>query len=258
MNKDGFRRDKAYKGAYRTRTVWLNSSQLVSSPRIQRSLSTSRVNRIAQNFDPLVVNPIKVSKRGGKYYVFDGQHTLAAIKQVNNGEDVDVECRIYEGIDYEKEAHLFATQFGFSERVSKIYRLRALAEAKDESVLDFLATTRNVGYKIDLACHKSCNGRIVAVCAAYDAYEELSNRRYARMLDIVLKTWGGVPWSVTKNMINGMTVFFGMYEKIDTRRFISRMRRLTASDIRNKALEYKGRAIGSAYGVAIADFYEGK
>lgn len=58
----------------------VNSAFIVIDEDYQRELDQNRVKRIVANFNPDLVNPIKVSYRNGKYYVFDGQHTLAALK----------------------------------------------------------------------------------------------------------------------------------------------------------------------------------
>ena len=247
--------------AANTKTMWLDSNKLISSPRIQRSLSTSRVDKIVENFEPLLVNPIKVSRRAGKYYVFDGQHTLAALKKVYGADNNFVECKVFDNLTFEKEARLFAQQNGYSESVSMIYKLRALEAAKDEVVLEFLDETRGTGFAIDIGNRKSRNGRIAAIVAAYTAFISLQSSKYKEMLDIIKKTWGGESWSVTKNMLTGMTVFMNMYSDengigVDRDKFVELLRVVTASDIRKRAETYRGMAIGSAYGIAIADYYE--
>ena len=47
----------------------------------QRATDIKRVNEIAKNFDERIANEPKVSFRDGKYFVFDGQHTLLARKR---------------------------------------------------------------------------------------------------------------------------------------------------------------------------------
>ena len=58
---------------------------LVSNQEYQRNLSTSHIRRTVENFDLYQINPVKVSRRGGINYVFNGQHTidmmLATIKE---------------------------------------------------------------------------------------------------------------------------------------------------------------------------------
>ena len=242
-------------------TMWISSSEVILDPRIQRDLDTRRVEWIVRGFNSYLVNPIKVSERDGGYHVFDGQHTLAALRILHGDEDFKVECRVYHGLTREDEARLFAQQNGYSAKVSMPYRLRALNEAKDEVVMDFLSTTESQGFLIEFGCHNGRNGRISATCAAYASYRKLQKELYGEMLNIIKKTWGGASWSVTKNMLQGMTVFMNMYtnqkgEKIDVNQFIKGLRKVDASEIRSRAERQKGMAKGTAYGVAIASYYE--
>jgi hypothetical protein len=46
---------------------------------VQRDLRPSHVLRICEKFDPRVVRPASAVKRGGKFYLFDGQHTSVAL-----------------------------------------------------------------------------------------------------------------------------------------------------------------------------------
>ena len=50
----------------------------------QRELNPNRVRKIAAEFDEHIANDPKVSFRDGHYYVFDGQHTIAA-RKLRNG-----------------------------------------------------------------------------------------------------------------------------------------------------------------------------
>ena len=61
------------------------NSKFLEVPRsyYQRTLNANRVKRIAAEFDERIANAPKVSYRDGHYYVFDGQHTIAARKLLN-------------------------------------------------------------------------------------------------------------------------------------------------------------------------------
>ena len=65
--------------------MWLNNAQLQINPRIQRKLSTMRVEKIKENYSPLIANPIKVSFRDGKFYIFDGMHSRTALCGTSTG-----------------------------------------------------------------------------------------------------------------------------------------------------------------------------
>ena len=102
---------------FKTEYSQINSKSIISEPSYQRMVDFSRVKKIVSNFNPNLVNPIKVSFRDGKYYVFDGQHTLKALVAKNNNRDLMVECKVYYGMTLEDEAKLFAEQNGISRTV---------------------------------------------------------------------------------------------------------------------------------------------
>lgn len=57
----------------------INSKNLkVLGEDYQRELNEGRVAKIVASFNELVANEPKVSFRDGRYYIFDGQHTVAA------------------------------------------------------------------------------------------------------------------------------------------------------------------------------------
>ena len=56
---------------------------LVSNQDYQRNLSLGHINRAAENFDLYQINPVKVSRRDGVNYVFNGQHTIEIVALVS-------------------------------------------------------------------------------------------------------------------------------------------------------------------------------
>ena len=99
----------------------LPSIMLESDTSYQRPIDLKRVQRIVENFDARLVNPLKVSEREGHYYVFDGAHTLAALKEIKKFDNFMVDVMLFHGLAYEDEAYLFALQRG----ADKLCRLRA-------------------------------------------------------------------------------------------------------------------------------------
>ena len=53
--------------------------ELVSSQDYQRTLSIAHIRRAVENFDLYQINPVKVSRRNGINYVFNGQHTIEIV-----------------------------------------------------------------------------------------------------------------------------------------------------------------------------------
>ena len=235
--------------------VWLNNSQLQISPDIQRKIDPMRVADIANNFSPRVANPIKVSYRDGKYFIFDGMHTRMAMTVLNGDEDFPVQCRVYYGLTKEEEAKLFALQFGNSKAVSLPYRLRALEIAKDPEVLDFLKVTRDNGFGITLGKHTAGTNHISATCEAFKVYCLLGSAKYGQMLKILHRTWAGERWSVSKNMLGGMARFMKMYN-FSANSFVKTFRGVTCLDIEREVLKFPAMSKDGAYATALAEIYD--
>ncbi|MBR2258239.1 MAG: type II toxin-antitoxin system PemK/MazF family toxin [Blautia sp.] len=239
------------------KVMWLDNSCLQLCPDIQRKLDPARVAVIAENFDPRIANPVKVSYRDGKYFVFDGMHTRAALMSLNGGKDFPIFCRVYSGLTKEREAELFAAQFGAAAPVSMIYRLRAMEVAKDKRVLSFLQATRDSGFKINLGSRSGKNGHIAAVCEAYKTFCALGSDEYEKMLTILHRTWAGESWSVSKYMLSGMARFMQMYEvKADV--FTRIFRKVEQDDIMDLADQFSGMTKDGAVASALAEIFERK
>ena len=90
---------------------------LVSNQEYQRTLSQAHIARAAANFDLYQINPVKVSRREGINYVFNGQHTVEIVATVSGSRDTPVWCMIYDDLVYEHEADIFANQMKFVKRL---------------------------------------------------------------------------------------------------------------------------------------------
>ena len=63
---------------------------LVSNQEYQRHLSMNHVKKAAANFDLYQINPVKVSRRNGTNYVFNGQHTIEIVALVSGSRETPV------------------------------------------------------------------------------------------------------------------------------------------------------------------------
>ena len=128
---------------------------LVSNQDYQRSLSIKHINRAAANFDLFQINPVKVSRRNGINYVFNGQHTIEIIALVSGSRETPVWCMIYDDLEYEHEADIFANQMKFVKPLSPYEVFMANIEAGNDEQLIIrdlvesydltLGSTKNVG-----------------------------------------------------------------------------------------------------------------
>ena len=79
----------------------------------QRNLSIKHVQRAATNFDLYQINPVKVSRRDGINYVFNGQHTIEIVALVSGSRETPVWCMVYDDLAYTQEADIFANQMKY-------------------------------------------------------------------------------------------------------------------------------------------------
>ena len=192
------------------------SSDLLIDNDYQRPLSAARVQLICENFDEQLVNLIKVSLRDGKYYVFDGQHTKAALERLNGNKPVMVDVMIYEFVGLtsdeqkEREAELFAQQNGIARFVDSTSRFRALYEANDPAVLQFHAITNSAGVLMDFT-RGNQDRKLVCFKEAWNAWRNLGNSLYVDMLKLILHIWGGDKDSLQAPIIGGMSKFIKAY-----------------------------------------------
>ncbi|MCD8150518.1 MAG: hypothetical protein LUE92_13375 [Clostridiales bacterium] len=190
----------------------IHSSE-IRTPRntYQRGLSVARVKRIADHFDERIANMPKVSYRDGNYYVFDGQHTIAARKLLNGDEDLPVTCRVYYGLTEAEEALLFAQQFGFSDVLSAGAKMRALLFGRDPEALDFLRATKSVGIELDFTQNLGKN-RIGCISTAFRAFQRVGEENYVEALSILKEAWDGEPYSLRGENVRALVDFVDLYK----------------------------------------------
>ena len=235
---------------------FLSSATLELDLSYQRPTDPIRVKKIAEMFDPALVNALKVSVRDGHNYVFDGGHTLAALKLVYKRNDFPVLCQIFHGLTYEQEATLFAKQRGNSKPVGIPYKLRALEAAGDDETVDFLERTRRSGFEIRPGERQVRNGNISAVKSAYDAFKRLGPVKYEEMMKLIKKTWDGESWTVHQNMLGGLSEFFRTYDGMfKEARFLKKLQGVSRSTMDREASKHYGISPSIAYAMAITTFY---
>lgn len=91
---------------------------LVSNQAYQRNISHIHVSRTADNFNLRQINPVKVSRRDGINYVFNGQHTAETVARVSGSRDTPVWCMVYHDLSYGEEADIFAQQQKYTKALS--------------------------------------------------------------------------------------------------------------------------------------------
>lgn len=212
--------------------ILINSNRLeVPRNTYQRPLNLERVKKIADEFDERIANPPKVSFRNGRYYVFDGQHTIAARKYLNNNQDLPVLCKVYYGLSKEEEAMLFAKQTGTSAALTSGYRMKALIYGNDPAVTTFFNVTKSAGFKLDCVQSKRKN-RIACINTAFAEFERVGIDIYKESLKIISEAWAGKPDTIRVETILGVIHFVELYHgEYDRKRLVQQLHKTNPLDI---------------------------
>ena len=231
----------------------LYSTMIETDAAYQRPLDLDRVAKIVEKFDPRLVNPLKVSFRDGHYYIYDGAHTLAALKKIHKFENFPVLCMIFYGLDYADEAYLFALQTGESKGVASAFRIRALAMSGDAKAVDFEKRIENAGFRIAYTGSSSPN---TFSCAdkLWRRYNQ-DPETFSKALGLMRDCWHGEHWSLAANVFGGVFVFLKFYgNKYDSVRFVKNLSKVGSTT----AIEKKMSTIGvkdARYAFAFAQIY---
>lgn len=195
-------------------------------PEYQRKLDINKVNRVVKNWNPLAVEPLKVSFRlSGKYAVMDGQHTLEEWKIKEK--DKPIPATIYYGLTYEDEAKLFREFNTNKKRVSFNENLRACKESKAIAAIEYIDALESAGIKFSttgsgLVCHKVVSEMWRKMNTEYFT---IAMRMYRNYLPNDSKKYG-------QEVVGGYLMFMNAYEDvIDRKRMTEILRKCIASDI---------------------------
>lgn len=153
---------------------------LVSNQEYQRPLSESQVEKAISDFDLNQINPVKVSRRNGVNYVFNGQHTIEIVASVSGSRDTPVWCMIYDDLEYEDEADIFAKQMKHVRPLTPYEVFMANIEAGNEQQL--LIRDLVESYSLTIGSKKGYG----VVCAIH-SIERIYEKYGYHVLDRVLR-----------------------------------------------------------------------
>ena len=174
---------------------------LVSNQEYQRNLSDSHVRRAAANFDLYQINPVKVSRRNGINYVFNGQHTIEIVASVSGSRETPVWCMVYDDLAYEHEADIFANQLKYTKPLLPYEIFMANVEAGNDKQLIIKDLVESYGLTIS---NKRSNRGICAIATIESIFDKYGFHTLDRVLRLCIGTWEGDTNSFSSNMLNGI------------------------------------------------------
>lgn len=152
---------------------------LVSDQDHQRNLSKDHIHKASEHFDPRQINPVKVSRRHGTNYVFNGQHTIEIVALVSGSRDTPVWCMVYDDLEYEQEADIFANQQRSFKKLLPYEIFKANIEAGKEEQLVIKALVASFDLRVSGNSKPGC---VCCVATLEDLYRKYGHDILQRSL----------------------------------------------------------------------------
>ncbi len=192
----------------------INTKDILVDEKGQRDVERRKAqfNKIMREFDPNLVQPISVARVDGKYYCFDGQMTMKVLKAKNNGRDLPVKCRVYEGMTKYDAAMMFIKQRGVISKMAPADIIRVKANYGDEKAVDFVRRTEWNGLNISWG-GSSARNTVVAVNTMWQEYCAFDGgEEYDSFVRVVRMAWNGDPASAQTKILRGIGLFMRTYK----------------------------------------------
>lgn len=227
---------------------------LVSNQEYQRHLSIDHIRKAAEHFNLCQINPVKVSRRDGTNFVFNGQHTIEIVALVSGSRDTPVWCMVYDELEYEQEADIFANQQRFVKKLLPYEIFVANIEAGNDEQLIIKALVESFHLRISGNSRPGC---ICCVAALEDLYRKYGYDVLQRSLRLCVTTWEGDVDSLTSNVLRGIAHLIVAYEDgLRDDMFVEKVGRSSPREIGRIAKERKAGSMG--YAEAMLTLYNKK
>lgn len=217
---------------------------LVSNQNYQRHLSKAHVKHVAENFDVFQINPVKVSRRGGVNYVFNGQHTIETVATVSGSRNTPVWCMVYDEMEYQQEADIFANQLKYTKVLNPYEVFVAKIEAGSDQQLIIKELVES--YRLVIASSKIPGG-ICAIAALEQIYFQQGYHALDRTIRIAVNTWEGEVNSLSANMLKGIARLITAYgDDLKDEQFFEKVGAFSAKEIIRIAKDRNTGTLGYA------------
>lgn len=203
------------------RLAWVPLGLMRVPQMAQRELKAARVDRIAANMDLEQIGTPTVNKRGGLYYIIDGQHRVEAYKAwVGEGwEEQQLQCQTYQDLSEQEEAERFL-KLNDTLAVQAFDKFRIGFNAGRPEEVEISAVVAKAGLTI---ARGRGEGAIGAVGTLQRVYRRNGHAVLGRTLGIIRDAYGSA--GLEAPIIDGVALMCGRYNgELDTEVVVTRLK----------------------------------
>ncbi len=188
-----------------TSTMFIPLRELFVDPVVQRALNQGWASQIAKEFDPDHMGVVTVSERAdGRYAVIDGQHRIAAVRQLFDDDTQKIECKVHRGLTTEEEAAMFVGLNNFK-RPSGVQLFLKNVIAGDPEAVEINDIVKRQGFRVNGAAtdgNITCVGALQSIYHGFGGHKAPANPTLLTQTMIVVKN----AWGISKDGANGSVV----------------------------------------------------
>lgn len=217
---------------------------LVSNQNYQRNLCITNVRRAAENFDLCQINPVKVSRRDGINYVFNGQHTVEIVALASGSRDTPVWCMIYDDLEYTQEADIFANQLKYTKTLTSYEIFNANIEAGNDKQLMIRDLVASFGLSVSKT---KAPGSICAIATLESIFDKYGFHVLNRTLTLCIAAWEGDPNSFCGSILTGIArLCVAFDETMSDETFKEKLGSVSVREVLRSAKERNNGTLGYA------------
>lgn len=199
---------------------WVPLSKIKVNPLAQRELNQGRVDKLVAEFDPEQLGAPTVNFRDEHYFMIDGQHRTAALKEWlgTDWESQHMQCWTYEGLTEEEEADVFL-KLNDTLAVNAFAKFRVGLQAgrPDETDVDRIVRANGLRVSQDKG-----NGAISAVGTLVKVYRRAGGPSLGRTLRVIRDAYGDA--GLESIVVDGLGLLCHRYNgELDDDRLVQRL-----------------------------------
>jgi hypothetical protein len=173
----------------------------------QRDLDNVRVQKMVADWDPRRVTAIVLSARGGSLYCLDGQHRLAAARELGVP---SLYAFVFEGLSQTEEADYFYLYQTARKGLTAWDLWKAEVAAQHQDVLNIIRVVNSHGFRIERVAHGI--GVIRALRALRRIYKLGGEHLLGDTLDLIARVWKMTDYATEGQVVEGVALFLHSFK----------------------------------------------